>query len=83
MRKVATAKHSIFKERAQKNLERTRAQLPRRKAEAAAAKREILQNAPMPEVAVRVLRELMVDADLLASANIELPPPNPEEVLDD
>jgi superfamily II DNA or RNA helicase len=83
VRKVATAKHSIFKKRAQDNLDRTRAQLPKRKAEAAAAKREVLQNAPIPEVAVRILRELMVDADLLASADIELPPPNPEEVLDD
>jgi len=82
-RKVGTAQHSIFRERHQRTLERTRAQLPKRKAEAAAAKREVLQNAPMPEVAVRVLRALAIDADLLASADIEMPPPEAEDALDD
>jgi len=84
VRKVGTSKHAIFKERHQKQLERTRAQLPQRKAEAAAAKREVIENAPLAESAVRVLRSLDIDADLLASADIELPPvPLDEELLDD
>ena len=84
VRKVGTSKHSIFKERHQKALARTRAQLPQRKAEAAAAKREVIDNAPLAEAAVRVLRSLDIDADLLAKAGIELPPAplDDEDALD-
>ena len=76
--KVGTTKNSLFKQRHQKTLERVRSKLPERKEEALAAKRDVLNNATLPEVAARVLRLLDLDADLLAAAGIDLPPP-PED----
>ena len=77
--KVGTTKNSLFKQRHQKTLDRVRAKLPERKEEALAAKRDVLNSATLPEAAARVLRLLDLDADLLASAGIDLPPPPPEE----
>lgn len=73
------AKHPLFRQRKQQQLERTRAQLPERKAEASIAKREVMEGAAMPEAAARVLRALQVEPELLARANLVLPPPPPEE----
>ena len=82
--KVHGSTSALFRERHQQRLVRTQALLPLRKAEARAAKRGVMERAPLPEAAASVLRALDLDADLLASADIALPssPPPPPEIDD-
>lgn len=82
--KVNGSTSALFKERHQQRLVRTQALLPQRKTEAKAAKRDVMERAPLPEAAASVLRTLDLDADLLASAGIALPssPPPPPEIDD-
>ena len=72
--KAHTAKSALFRERHKQQLVRTRAQLPKRKAEAQQAKREVIAGASMSEAAARVLRKMQIDPGLLKRANLVLPP---------
>ncbi len=76
-RKRDTAKNPLFRDRHKERLIRTRAQIPERKAEASVAKREVIDGAAMSEAAACVLRMLQVDPELLARANLVLPPSPP------
>jgi len=80
--KAHTAKSALFRERHKQQLQRTRAQLPKRKAEAQLAKRDVIASAAMSEAAAKVLRKLQVDPELLARANLVLPP-DPLEATED
>lgn len=80
--KAHTAKSALFRERHKQQLQRTRAELPKRKAEAQQAKREMIASAAMSEAAASVLRKLQVDPERLARANLVLPP-DPLEATED
>jgi len=81
--KVNGSTSALFRERHQQRLVRTQALLPLRKTEAKAAKRDVMERAPLPEAAASVLRALDLGADLLASAGIALPPPPLSPEMDD
>ena len=81
--KVSGSTSALFKERHQQRLSRTQALLPLRKTEAKAAKRDVMERAPLPEAAISVLRALDLDAGVLASVGITLPPPYPLPETDD